>query len=467
MLPRWSLGLALSVLIHVLTVATVIGVALWRGISFSPPIDIEVTGMSLDEIKDLPLGPAPGGAEPRPDQPTPTAPPSGPKTAAEDGELAAKENKKPDKPAARAEDVVTGAPPRASDIRQYGPEGSRVTALIRLDRLRKTPYGPGVDAVLSRLPDRRDLLDGTGIDLYDKFDALLIATPNPLDYTVTFLAARHKLSDAELRAALDKGAKATNRVIKWKTELRRPFAERRAKDPVPGATRDNRLIVLPAPGLVVVTPPVYRAMLLRPAVKPGGAPVPDGGSGSEGTVDSAGGAGAPLLRPDAPPSEGDGWKALLRRIDAEDSVMPSNAIAMVKAIDVFSARSLQRGLRAVPNVRPMSGSSSIGEGTPTQATLFGMTVPYVITVVIGADPSPFADVTAEFRSEAQAKQWEREWPALRSKLRVNPVLVLTGFSALVNRIELSREGAVIKLHDTATELETQRLLQLIARVLGG
>jgi hypothetical protein len=44
--------------------------------------------------------------------------------------------------------------------------------------------------------------------------------------------------------------------------------------------------------------------------------------------------------------------------------------------------------------------------------------------------------------------------------------VLTGFSSLVNRIDLSREGSIIKLHDSATELETQRLLQLIARLMG-
>jgi hypothetical protein len=96
-----------------------------------------------------------------------------------------------------------------------------------------------------------------------------------------------------------------------------------------------------------------------------------------------------------------------------------------------------------------------------------MTVPLVITVVLGADPAPFADVTAEFKNEAQAQEWEREWPALRGKLRLNPYLVLTGFSGLVNRIDLSREGSVIRLHDTATLLETQRLLEVIARLMGG
>jgi hypothetical protein len=235
-------------------------------------------------------------------------------------------------------------------------------------------------------------------------------------------------------------------------------AERRAKTPVPGATRDNRLIVMPAPGLVVVTPPVYRTMLLRPA-KPRTAP-PDAGADGGG----GGGAAAESPRIDGPPAEGEGWKLLLRRIDAEDSILPPNAIAMVKAVDIFSARSLRRGLSTMPQVDQLS--SGVQDG-PSQATVFGMTVPVVISFVLGADPAPFADVSAEFKTEAQAKQWEREWPALRNKLRVNPYLVLTGFSALLNRIDLSREGSIIKLHDTATELETQRLLQLIARLMGG
>lgn len=455
MLPRWSLGLALSLLIHVVGVGAIVGVAIWRNLSFRGPVDIEIAGMSLDEIKDLPLGPPPGGAEPRAGETPPRARPRAPKAPA-DGELATREGRE-ERPGADAE-TAAGASVRPSDLRQYGPEGSRVTALVRLDRLRKTPYGPGVDAILSHLPDRRDLLDGTGLDLYDSFDALLIATPNPMDYTVTFLAARHRLSDGDLRAALERGAKATGRVISWKTEFRRPVAERRAKTPVPGATRDNRLIVLPAPGLVVVTPPVYRTMLLRPA-KPRTAP-PDAGADGGGEASAA----ALPPRTDGPPAEGEGWKLLLRRIDAEDSILPPKAIAMVKANDIFSARSLRRGLATMPQVNQLP--SGLQEG-PSQATIFGMTVPIVITFVLGADPAPFADVTAEFKTEAQAMVWEREWPALRNKLRVSPYLVLTGFSALLNRIDLSREGSIIKLHDTATELETQRLLQLIARLMGG
>src|SRR6185295_12037478 len=136
-------------------------------------------------------------------------------------------------------------------------------------------------------PDRQSLLEGTGLDLYQSFDALLIATPNPRDDTVTFLAARHHLSDRELRAGLEAGARQTGHTLTWHTERHRPVAERRLAAARPeaaggggGVRRDDRLLVMPAPGLVVVTPPVYRSLLLQP--RPPRAP----GGGQDGARDA-------------------------------------------------------------------------------------------------------------------------------------------------------------------------------------
>jgi hypothetical protein len=56
-----------------------------------------------------------------------------------------------------------------------------------------------VDALLSTLPDYHTLLDGTGLSLFEDLEALLIATPDPRDVTVTFLAARHR-GDGRVRA---------------------------------------------------------------------------------------------------------------------------------------------------------------------------------------------------------------------------------------------------------------------------
>ena len=56
--------------------------------------------------------------------------------------------------------------------------GSVFALLLGYSRI---PYAAALDGLLMHLPDRRDLLDGTDIDLYRDVDALLIATPNPLD----------------------------------------------------------------------------------------------------------------------------------------------------------------------------------------------------------------------------------------------------------------------------------------------
>lgn len=447
---RWGLVIGLSLVIHALVVGGAVGIALLLGIPFGRTVDVEITGMSLEDVKDLPLGAPPGGPQAQKTESAARPPPRSPHPAeAGAGELFPTRDEGKRRRSRGDEPRAPEAPepvPRPTDLRQYGPEGSRVTALIRLDRLRATPYGPAVDEMLMHLPDRRDLIDGTGLNLYKDFDAILIATPNPLDYTVTFLAARHHLSDTQLKAALDRGAKFTGRVLNWRTEGRRPVAERHARVPGTGALRDERIIVLPAPGLAVVTPPVYRSMLLRPP-RPRGAAAPDGGADGGDAVGDRSSATAPSS---PGPPEGDAWRALLRRIDAEDSILPPHAVAMLNAVDIFSARTLRRGLGAVAGSAP---------------TIFDLPVPKVMTLVLGVDPRPFAELTAEFADEAAARRWEAAWPGLRNKLAVNPYLVLSGFVSLLGRVDLDREGAVVHLHQTATEGETIRLLQLVARFL--
>ena len=271
---RIQLAVAASLGFHVLMAALVVGSSLWRGWP-AASMDVEITGMRLEDIQDLPLGaPASGtNREAAVIAPPPRAPivTRVPKVA--DGPGPAKPKTKPERdhgPTAAESDRDGGAaPPRPTSVRSYAPQGSRVTALLRIDRLRGTVYAPAVDALLLNLPDRRDLLEGTGVDLYRDIDAVLIATPNPLDPRVTFLAARHRLTDGAMRAALERGARATNRKLSWRTERGRPFAERRPTGSgateapsKPDPKRDYRLILLAAPNLVVVTPPAYRSLIL-------------------------------------------------------------------------------------------------------------------------------------------------------------------------------------------------------------
>ncbi|MES1204753.1 MAG: hypothetical protein ABUS79_02340 [Pseudomonadota bacterium] len=480
---RTLLAILASLGLHLLAAAAIVGGALW-GAWPREPIDVEITGMRLEDLNDLPLGlPASGSNQiegvaapaPRAPAPRPAAAKHPDGADAKEPPERARGPKIDHRTAASDPDGGTAGPARPTSVRSYAPEGSRVSALLRVDRLRDTPYAPMVDALLMNLPDRRDLLEGTGLDLYRDIDAVLIATPNPLDATVTFLAARHRLSDTALRSALEKGARATGRRLIWRTERGRPFAERRsAAAPVAGDqssgprpasnSRDQRLILLAAPKLVVVTPPAYRTLILRAGgTNPVRAPprlAPDGGAsvgeGDAGVAVTAVDGGA---QPAGAPADPNNWALLIRRIDAEDSILPPDAVAMVSAADLFSARTLRGTLDVAPGTR---GAVDDDTAAAAGATVMGLPVPRLVIATMGILPQPFADIDAEFSQEVDAARWEEEWPKLRHKLLTNPLVVLSGFGGLIGHAALHRAGATVHMRVDATELEAVRLLQIIA-----
>jgi len=448
---RAGMALALSVAAHALALGLVIGTSL-LGSWPSMPVEVDVTSMKMEEPRDLPLG-GPAGGDRRPGTPAPPPAADRPVEAPAKGPGPRKTKPRP-RPAPAADEASPeggAAPPRPQSVRSYAPEGSRVTALLRVDRLRDTPYATLVDAMLMRLPDRRDLLEGTGLDLYRDVDALLVATPNPVDPTVTFLAVRHHLSDGALRAALDKGARATGRKLLWRTERGRPFAERR-----PAVTdqnylqRDARLILLATPRLAVVAPPAYRNLLLqgRPARPAVGA----GGAGGSDAVTGAGGApGQPAA------DEHADWAALIRRIDAEDGIMPADAVAMVSVQGLFASR------RTAPRTAPGTRGTDDDSAAPFPAMrVYGLPLPPLLTATLGVTPQPFADIDGAFDDEADAAAWEAQWPGRRRKLMTSPLVVLTGFSGLLGRVTVTRAGASLHIRIDATEMELVRILQLLA-----
>src|SRR5689334_15741520 len=128
MLLRWSLGVVLSLLAHLGAVA--IGLALGaRG--FTGTVDVEISGVNIEEVKDLPLGGPQSGegkarapARARSRAPQPPA----------DGTMAEKAGKdEKSTPGSTPTDDEAGPAP-TSDLGAYAPQGSRLTMLMRLDR---------------------------------------------------------------------------------------------------------------------------------------------------------------------------------------------------------------------------------------------------------------------------------------------------------------------------------------------
>ncbi len=419
---RIVLALLTSVMAHVAVVALGLAVG---GAQLGGAVDFELTGVH-EEVKDFPLGALEKGAEPTP-KPRARARPKAraPEAPRDEGTLASRAGADAASQRGSSPDEDDAGPAPTNDLSAYGPSGSRLTVLMRVDRIKGTPYQGAVDQLLLRLPDRRELLEGTGLDLFTDFDTLLIATPNPTDPSVTFLAAHHHLTSADMKAALTRGARQTERTIVWRAERGRLVGERRTRqgtagDPAePPMRADDRILVLSDPGLAVIAPPAYRALLLQ---KKG--PPPDGGA----------------------PPEGTGWASLLSRIDAEQGLIPSDAVMMLKATDLI------RG--------------PAGNKTGRLPTMFGMEIPPEVSATVGIAEGPSLDVSGTFKEESSALRWEAQWPAVQGKVLSNPWATLMGFSGLARRTSVVREGNTVHLHVSATEDEVLRLLMVASQFAG-
>jgi hypothetical protein len=171
--PRLTRFFAVSAAVHALGVGLL---AVASRLSWpTPPIPIEIVMPKPREVRPPP-------------PPAPARPVEKPRKVAQKGnEPRAARPGEGGKPV-RPEDMP---PPPTSDLKALAPDEANLVVLLSADKLRKSPYRADVEDLLRSLPDYNTLLLGTGLTLTGDFDALLIGTPNPLDGTVTFLAARY------------------------------------------------------------------------------------------------------------------------------------------------------------------------------------------------------------------------------------------------------------------------------------
>ena len=113
-------------------------------------------------------------------------------------------------------------------------------------------------------------------------------------------------------------------------------------------------------------------------------------------------------------------------------------------------------LVVVPPTRGQSDDEPlrpVGSGPPPQS----------VTLLVGVE-SPFLAISAEFNSAADADRWERDLPTWKRKIVTNPIVLLAGFSSLVGRAEISREGNTLQTRIELSTAELQRLLNVIANL---
>lgn len=97
-----------------------------------------------------------------------------------------------------------------ANLLAYAPPRHIVAVYVDLAALRGTPWAPLTEAILRPLPDYGVLLGGVraarGLSLFEGFDALFISSSSPRRVDATLVAARARISRADLQAALASGA---------------------------------------------------------------------------------------------------------------------------------------------------------------------------------------------------------------------------------------------------------------------
>jgi hypothetical protein len=460
---RILLAVTISLAVHLGVLAVAAGVGLWRALSLVPTVKMQP--IAIDVVKDLPLGALPDKQPVAADEPHVRArkPRIRVASAREGVTIPATPDAGAPEPKSDAGVMSKSAPHdgggsidggrrRPGDLRESGPDGSRLIALLRLDRLRASPDSESTIAVVDRLllllPDRRRLIDGTGLDLYRDFDSLLIATPNPTDDAVTFLAARHRLMDAAFKAALERGAKAAKKPIAWRTVAGRPVGIRQQSKGTMVLDRDDRILVLPLPALAIMATPAYATQLLGRDVL---VPPTQGSAVDAGSSDARASGGEPR-KPTGQPN----WREIAARIEAEDSAMPDDAAFLMTASNLFGSPA--SASYVVPSTRGASDDSPpqpVGADTAPP--------PQSLTLVVGVE-TPFIEILAEFKTAADADRWERDLPAWKRKVVTNPVVLLSGFSSLIGRAQITREENTLQTRIEVSTAELQRLLNLAANL---
>lgn len=413
--------LGASLLLHAVLAAALLGSQLVRLLPNAPALEIEVVSTPP---KALPLGPPAAAPAPAPAPLADAAraprkkraprPPPTPDAGAADADLP------PDAQAALAAGADAGLP---QGLRAEGPEGARLVVRLRLDRLREAPRSQAfmalTDTLLRLLPDRRRLLEGSGLDLFADFDALIVATPNPLDDAVTFLGVRHHLEDGALMQALGRAATGAGRPIEW-TEMRgRPVGLRPSNA---RQTRDDRVFVLPEAGWAVIAPQAYVSLLL-PELSPAG----DGKAAEES------------------------FAALAARLRGEENAMPPDAVLSAAVSDMLSAgpgRQLD-----VPGAGPLP-------------------VPSFIEANVSLSPTVALELRLGFAARDDTARWMRALPELRRQHAGHPLVLLGGMSAVIGRIELDQVSRaenenLVLIRAPMDHGEAERILTLITNLLRG
>lgn len=151
--------------------------------------------------------------------------------------------------------------PVATDVGMWGPEGAASVAVIRNDRVRRSPHRNAIVGIFSGLGDYQTLTERTDIDLIDDVDVMLLASTNVTNANETFIAVVHQLDPGYLMGELQRGYPTG---VNWEERDGRFFGTPGAPDTLP------RRFFIPTEQLLIYTQPRFLEPLIGSAPRPRG-----------------------------------------------------------------------------------------------------------------------------------------------------------------------------------------------------
>ena len=154
-------------------------------------------------------------------------------------------------PKSQPRPVVAGTRRKAKihkrdELANAAPGDAALVLLLRLAKIRQSPYASAVSQLIGVFYDSRLLLARSGLSVLDDFETMLIATPNPYRVRRTFVAIRHRRDEAEIRSALERGVGPAG--LDWQTR----GAGMATSLPSPPALPGDRRVLLLRPGLALL-----------------------------------------------------------------------------------------------------------------------------------------------------------------------------------------------------------------------
>jgi len=313
------------------------------------------------------------------------------------------------------------------DMRSFAPGNARMSALVRVDRMRGQPYEEGIRQILRALPDYRLLLGVPDFDPVRDMEWFFMTSPNPQYVQHTFLAVRHRLSAERVRELLDRRYPDPPA---WETYREFPV---RALVPDHPDYRDPRKILLAEEGLAMVAKERLLPELVDPLSEDSELLARSSGRGTGDENRNHGGERGADRGSGARTSDGerpsllDGLARIHRVARREETVILLSA----------------RGLRfAMPGVGPLPRFESV-------------------RLEVSRPEKPTLNIDLQFANSSRAESFAARCPAIREAVDgAIPFSGALGLSEKLDRLDCRAEGQYVNVHASYTAAEIADLADL-------